>query len=187
MPERKARGADRLIGRPGAHLDEAPTHVGAPAALRGEGVAEHGRVHDADDGDAVFDQRDRHAHDRELVQEVGGAVEGVDEPSQRAALTALFLAEHGDVGEGIGEDGSDRPLAGGVGLAHPVAREALGVDGMGAAERVAHDLPTRVRSRHGSVEERVEIHSVPRRRAQHVGQLRRRRRDQGAPRVGVDG
>ncbi len=69
------------------------------------------RVHHADDGTAVLHQRHRDAHDREAVQEVGRAVERIDQPPEGLAVTAPLLAEDGDPGRLLVEDAPDHVLA----------------------------------------------------------------------------
>src|SRR5581483_9060447 len=90
------------------------------------------------------------------VEEVGGAVERIDEPTELRTIPAFFLAEHRDLGLRGEEVVTDRALARGVDLAHPVAR-ALQLGMHVGPECAAHDLTTGARGTDRELAQGVEI------------------------------
>ena len=122
-PEREPGRADRLLGRAVARPDRLAVAVRAPAApRRSTSSPSSGACTTPTTGSPSATSADRHADHREAVQEVGGAVERVDEPADVARARPALLAEERDVGRGIGEHLADRALARRVDVAHPVAR-----------------------------------------------------------------
>ena len=148
----RAAPAARALTRIGSPLQER-----APPEARRVDVAQHRRVHDPDDGLAVGHQRDRHADHREAVHEVGGAVERIDEPADLGALAAGLLAEERELGGGVVQHRLHRGLAGGVGVADPVARPLLADVRARAPKRVEHDPGTGPGGTSGGAEEAVEV------------------------------
>ena len=123
--EREAGGADGAPGHALPHPDRITVAERAAAPPRREDIAEHGRVHHADDRFAVGDERDRHPHHRQAVHEVGRPVERVDEPADVGALAATLLTEERELGRRVVEHRLDGRFARGVGIAHPVAGALL--------------------------------------------------------------
>ena len=82
--------------RPG-DAQAAVVHEGAAAALGGVELVHRRIVDDAGDELALALQRDRDGEDRDAVQEIGGAVERIDDPAVLVVLAgdraALFHQE----------------------------------------------------------------------------------------------
>jgi hypothetical protein len=64
------------------------------------------------------------------VSEIGGAVEGIDDPSMVARLvdTAAFLGQDGVVRKGAADDADNRRLGLAVGLGHQVEETAFALE-----------------------------------------------------------
>ena len=155
-PEREAGRTDRALGDTFADAQRFTIAKRAASEPRRVHIAQHRRVDDADHGDAVGHERDRHPHHRESVHEVGGAVERVHEPTDVGALATALLPEERQVGRGVVQHGPYCRFARRVSVADPVTRTLLPHVAR-AAERVGHDRGTgRGRGERG-VEERVEI------------------------------
>ena len=105
----------------------------AAAAIR---LAEERRVDDPDRRPPIFDECHRDGDDREPVQEVGGAVERIDQPVPVGREPAALFADERDVRGGFGQEARDRPFARSVDDRHVVtgalllrlARSARGQD-----------------------------------------------------------
>jgi hypothetical protein len=72
-----------------------PFHVHPHPARGGDGVAERGKVADADEHLAVDLEAEQHAEQRDAVHEAACAVDRIDEPAVRrvAAIVAELLAD----------------------------------------------------------------------------------------------
>src|SRR5581483_1782285 len=99
---------DDRIDEPGAagHAQAAVVEEGALAALGGEQLVIGGIVDEAGDDRVLALERDRDAEMRDAVQEIGGAVERVDDQAMRlvgAFVAAAFLAEKAVAGPRMAE------------------------------------------------------------------------------------
>src|SRR5688500_15060225 len=95
-------------------------------------------MHGARRRSSLFDQRDGDAHDREFVDEVGGAVESVDQPVALSSGAAAFLTDDGDIRGSLQEHGDDRLLGFPVYQGH-VVPGTLFLDFPGSHSRLADD------------------------------------------------
>ena len=103
---RKSDGDDGIgEGIAGTDADGAAVEGWDAAAEDGPGFVEHGVVDHSEDGFAVVAEGDGDAEVRDAVEEIDGAVDGVDDPLPRGGLVAggAFLAED-DVVRASGED-----------------------------------------------------------------------------------
>ena len=82
-PEERNAGADQRVGQMAARRDaQAPVvDIGAGALLGPEHLVAQRLVDDAGDDLAVALERDRDREMRDAVQEIGGAVERIDDPA----------------------------------------------------------------------------------------------------------
>src|SRR6266852_3138459 len=127
------------------HADPLAIGPGALALARPEELAADGIVDDPRRDLPVLLEGDEHGPDRDMADEVLGAVDGVDDPpSRRGPLLAKFFAEEAAVGEGAAQEVADGLLGLAVGLGH---RRLVGLDGdLDAAAIVAEgDLAGRPR------------------------------------------
>ena len=120
--ETRSRGS-RTAGVAAADADRRAVAERAPAPAGREHRAEHRRGDHADHRLPRRDEPDRHADHREAVQEVGGAVERVDEPPDLGPLAAALLAEEGDLRRGVRQRRADRALAREVDRRSPSRRD----------------------------------------------------------------
>ena len=124
MATRLARGVDRRVGtRIGRPFSVAP-----PPATARNTSPRHGLDHDAGDDRAVDLGGDRDAEARVAVEEVHGAVDGVDQPAHPGAApaAAALLAEDRVGGPGLQQPADDQPLDGLVDVGHHVGGGRLG-------------------------------------------------------------
>jgi len=154
-PERLALGG-ALGERRGSAVE-----VRAAAARGGEELLAHRVVDDAVLHAAAHAAADGHAEVREAVQEVGGAVERVDDPLDGVAGAALartgdraaLLAEEGVVGIGAADGGDDVRLGHLVDLADEVvAALARHLERVEAVEAADDEVRGAARGAHGDVE-----------------------------------
>ncbi len=99
-------GADEgaFEGALGAHADLLAVELCAVAARGGEELLAHGVVDDGVLEPAAVLDRDRYRERREAVQEIGGAVQRIDDPNVLAlAAAAALLAEKRMIGMSCGE------------------------------------------------------------------------------------
>ena len=117
----------------------------------------------AADGNLVLDERHGYPDGGEAVEEVGRAIEWIDDPSKAFGHAARLLAEHRDVRCFLVEERPDRGLARDVDLGHPVSRKAFGLTlrwpSPGADRVAAHE-----RGSPGGDAHPLEVH-------RHVGTL----------------
>ena len=123
---RQAAGHHR-VGEPRPRRDANPPVVeeGALAALGDEQIVVGRIVDEAGDDGAVALERDRHGEMRNAVQEIGGAVERIDDPAVRvvgAGMRAAFLAEKAVIRPRLGELGAQNLLGLAVGGGDEIAR-----------------------------------------------------------------
>ena len=121
-------------------------------------------MHDSDDRHVVLDETDRDADRFEAVQEVGGAVERVDEPAERTARSSGFLTEDRNVGPCLDERSPHHGFAAQIGSAHPVARRLL-AHLPRRAELLGDDRAAEARRVEGDREQLVELLGFHRRPA----------------------
>ena len=125
--EMRDAAADHGVRQLGARGDTqaAIVHEGAAAAF-GRVELVHGRVvDDAGDDLALTLESNGDRKDRNAVQEVGGAVQRIDEPAMLIVVTADSAAlfhEKGVAGSRLGQFGEDDVFRLAVGLADIVAR-----------------------------------------------------------------
>src|SRR6266851_7859236 len=107
-PEMRQAAANDGLGEPRARRDAQPLIVeeGALAALGDEELLVRRVVDDSGNDRSLAFERDRDRELRNAVQEVGRAVERVDDPAMRlvgALLTAAFLADEAVTGARLGK------------------------------------------------------------------------------------
>ena len=133
---RQPAGDDRL-GEPLPRGDaDAPVvEEGALAALGDEQLVVCRVIGEAGDDRAVPFERDRHGEMRDAVQEIGGAVERIDDPAMRpvgADMGAAFLAEKAVIrprlGELLAQDRFGAVIGGGDEIARPFHRHLQVLD-----------------------------------------------------------
>ena len=103
----------------------AVVHEGAAAALGRIELVHRRIVDDAGDQLPLAFQRDRDGEDRDAVQEIGGAVERVDDPAMLVVVAghgAALFHQEGVAGPGTRKLGVDDFFGLAVGLADVVAR-----------------------------------------------------------------
>ena len=144
MAEREPGGDDRLYGRTRTDAQRPFVAERADTAGCAERAIEQRRVYDADDRHAVFDEAHRYADRVEAVQEVGGAVERIDEPTRLEVVAPGFLTEDRQPRVSR-EQLADRLLTREVGFAHPVARRLL-PHLLETTEVPAHDIAARAKA-----------------------------------------
>ena len=99
----------------------------APAADRCEQFAGAGHVDRADQGPIIDQCRDRHGIAGQVVQEVGGAVDRIDQPANAGGAGGIgaFLADQGIVGSLGTQAFDDHPLGGAIELGDDVGVRRL--------------------------------------------------------------
>ena len=123
---RQPAGDDR-VGEPLAGGDPDPLFVeeGALAALGDEHLVVDRIVDEPGDHRALALERDRDGELRDAVQEIGGAVERIDDPAMGlvgALAHAAFLAEEAVAGPRLGQFGIQRLLGAAVGGGDEIGR-----------------------------------------------------------------
>ena len=142
VAERKA-GADEAVSQMIAlrHAHPVVVEIGAAAARRGEEIVAHRIVDHRLRDQSLLREGDRHAVLRESVQEVGGAVERIDDPDVLGVGIVAFgralFREDRMVRVGVEQRVDDRAFRRAVDLAHevlrPLRRDGQPVEVAGAA------------------------------------------------------
>ena len=123
-------GADERAFQPGPGADPhaPPVHLGAATASRGEQLLAAGVVDDAHLELVADLQGDRHREHGKAVQEIGGAVERVDDPHELVArVVPAFLGQEAVVRIALADAVDDRRFRGEVHLGHELVAR-LGAD-----------------------------------------------------------
>ena len=125
--EMRNAAADHRVDQFAATGDAQPAVIeeSAATALGGVELVHRRVVDDAGDDLALALQRDGNGKQRNAVQEIGGAVQRVDDPAVLGILAlhhAAFLHQEGIARARLGEFGEDDLLGLAIGLADIVAR-----------------------------------------------------------------
>ena len=106
-----------------ADADRGAVRIGATPFECGVSGAEEWEVDDAEDGLVALDESEGGTAEGDAVDEVGGAVDGVECPHQFPVATcgSFFFAEEGDLGCGVAEKVAELVLDGEVDFGSHVA------------------------------------------------------------------
>ena len=156
-PVMRQAAGDHRVGQPLAHRDPDAlvVEIRALAALGDEQLLVGRIVGQAGDDGAVALERDRHREMRDAVQEIGGAVERIDDPAMAlvgAGAGAAFLAEKAvgrpRLGQFLVDDLLGAAVGGGDEIARPLERHLQMLDlaeialeaAPGTARGLDHDI-----------------------------------------------